>query len=74
MEEELVEIDENGFHAKKLELLRLGVAQGWLDWEDIREALSIDLISEAELEVFVFTCKSLGVVIRDGSTLKDGHS
>ncbi len=68
IEEDVFEADPDGFHAKKRELLRKGVAQGWLDWDDIRGALPSHLISEAELEVFMFTCKSLGIRIRDEST------
>lgn len=74
MEDEFFESDPDGFHAKKRELLRKGVAQGWLDWDDIRGALPVHLISEAELEVFLFTCESLGVAIRDESTSTSHHS
>ena len=51
------------FHGNKRELLKRGMAKGKLSWKEIRAALPQKHMSETELEVFVFTCKNLGIEI-----------
>jgi hypothetical protein len=51
------------FHGRKRELLKRGVSQGKLSWEEIREALPSEFMGETELEVFLFTCKNMGIEI-----------
>lgn len=51
------------FHGRKRELLRLGVSQGTLSWDEIREALPQEFMGDTELEVFLFTCKNMGITI-----------
>ncbi len=51
------------FHGRKRELLRLGVDQGRLSWDDIRAALPENFLGDAELEVFLFTCRNMGIEI-----------
>lgn len=49
------------FHGRKRELLRRGVEQGQLTWTEIQEHLPQQFMGETELEVFLFTCKNMGI-------------
>ena len=63
-EQEFNEDPENtAYHANKRELLRRGLAAGELTWKEIREALPEEHLSDVELEVFLFTCKNMGIEI-----------
>jgi hypothetical protein len=56
------------YHANKRELLRKGLGQGFLTWDEIREALPEEHLSDVELEVFLFTCKNMGIEIRSNGS------
>ncbi len=49
------------FHGNKRELLKRGVENGRLTWDEIRTALPPEHMSDTELEVFLFTCKNMGI-------------
>lgn len=51
------------FHGRKRELLRQGVDQGTLSWDQIRQALPEEFLGDTELEVFLFTCKNMGITL-----------
>lgn len=51
------------FHGNKRELLRRGLEKGSLDWSEIKEAINLEHLSDTELEVFLFTCKNMGITI-----------
>ncbi len=51
------------FHGNKRELLKRGLEQGSLQWAEIREAINPEHLSDTELEVFLFTCKNMGIEI-----------
>ena len=51
------------FHGNKRELLKRGLEKGELTWEEILEAMPPEHLSETELEVFLFTCKNLGIAV-----------
>ena len=51
------------FHGRKRELLRLGVERGELHWHEILAALPEEFLGDAELEVFLFTCKNMGITL-----------
>lgn len=53
--------DPSDIHGHKRELLKRGVEKGRLYWSEIREVFPRDLVSETEMEVFVFTCENLGI-------------
>ncbi len=57
--------DITDFHGNKRELLRKGLERGFLNWSEVREVLPQDMMSETELEVFIFTCKNMGIELRD---------
>ena len=56
--------EKTAYHANKRELLRRGREQGELSWEEITDALPPAHISDVEMEVFLFTCKSLGIEVK----------
>lgn len=62
-EEEFEDPKSTDFHGRKRELLKLGLEQGELSWNDIRKALPAEHMSNTELEVLVFTCKNMGIEI-----------
>ena len=49
------------FHGRKRELLKKGLEQGELSWNEIRKALPEEYLTSTELEVLLFTCKNLGI-------------
>lgn len=55
--------DDDDFHGRKRELLRQGIEQGTLSWSEISQALPPEHLGEAELEVFLFTCRNLGIEV-----------
>ena len=57
--------DRTDFHGNKRELLRRGRKSGKLTWAEIRRALPPENMSEAELEIFLFTCRNLGIDVTD---------
>ena len=52
------------FHGRKRELLKQGLEEGELTWDDIRKALPDEHLSSTELEVFLFTCKNMGIEVK----------
>lgn len=67
-EEEEEEFDSNpaitDFHGNKRELLKRGLEKGHLTWTEIRAVLPEEHLSDTELEVFMFTCKNMGIDVR----------
>lgn len=57
--------DITDFHGRKRELLRRGVEQGQLTWAEIQAELPQQFLGETELEVFLFTCKNMGIELKD---------
>lgn len=53
------------FHGRKRELLKYGLEKGRLTWPEIRKALPQEHLTGTELEVLLFTCKNMGIEIRD---------
>lgn len=51
------------FHGRKRELLRMGREQGRLTWEEIYRALPTEFLGDTELEVFLFTCRNMGIEV-----------
>ena len=51
------------YHGRKRELLKKGVDQGSLSWEQIEEDLPKEHMNDTELEVFLFTCRNMGINI-----------
>lgn len=56
--------EKTAVHANKRELLRRGRETGELSWKEIREALPRDFINDVEMEVFLFTCKNMGIEVK----------
>lgn len=52
------------FHGRKRELLKQGLEQGELTWDEIRKALPAKHLTSTELEVLIFTCKNLGIDVK----------
>ncbi len=63
-EDEFSNPEETDFHGRKRELLRLGVEQGNLSWADIQRGLPSQFLGETELEVFLFTCRNMGIELK----------
>lgn len=55
--------DISDFHGNKRELIKRGMERGELTWKEIEEALPPKHISATELEVLLFTLKSLRVKV-----------
>ncbi|AWV89323.1 RNA polymerase sigma factor region1.1 domain-containing protein [Bradymonas sediminis] len=53
------------FHGRKRELIKYGREKGRLTWPEIRKALPPEHLSGTELEVLLFTCKNMGIEIRE---------
>jgi hypothetical protein len=51
------------FHGNKRELLKRGLEKGSLDWSEVKESINLEHLSDTELEVFLFTCKNMGIDI-----------
>lgn len=56
--------EKTDFHGNKRELLKRGHEQGYLDWKDVEAALPRHFLSDTELEVFLFTCKNMGIEVK----------
>ena len=54
------------FHGNKRELLKRGLEAGKLTWAEIRAALPQQHMSDTELEVFLFTCRNMGIEVEGG--------
>lgn len=52
------------FHGNKRELLKRGLEEGKLTWKEIQKALPPEHLSDTELEVFLFTCKNMGIEVK----------
>lgn len=63
--EEFENPEQTDFHGRKRELLRRGVEAGVLTWDEIRQALPQEFLGDTELEVFLFTCKNMGIEIKN---------
>lgn len=51
------------FHGNKRELLKRGLEHGKLTWEEIQAALPPEYMTDTELDVFLFTCKNMGIEV-----------
>lgn len=56
--------EKTAYHDNKRELLRRGREKGELTWQEIEEALPPEYLSEVELEVFLFTCRNMGIEVK----------
>lgn len=52
------------FHGNKRELLKMGLEKGELTWKEITKALPRQFLSDTEREVFLFTCKNMGITVK----------
>lgn len=57
--------EKTAYHANKRELLKRGREQGELSWDEITESLPDEYFNDVEMEVFLFTCKNMGIEIKD---------
>lgn len=53
------------FHGNKRELLKRGLEKGKLSWTEIRKVLPEEHLSDTELEVFLFTCRNMGIDVSE---------
>ena len=53
--------EHTNFHGLKRELLRRGVEQGQLTWDEIQTSLPQQFLGDTELEMLLFTCKNMGI-------------
>ncbi|MFB6265324.1 MAG: RNA polymerase sigma factor region1.1 domain-containing protein [Bradymonadaceae bacterium] len=60
------EPDATDFHGQKRELLRKGVEEGKLTWEEITDAFDEEHLTDTELEVFLFTCENMNIEVEGG--------
>ncbi len=63
-EEEFDKPEATDFHGRKRELLKHGLEQGHLTWNEIRQALPEQHLTDTELEVLLFTCKNMGIEVK----------
>lgn len=66
LDEQFSDPDPTDFHGQKRELLKKGVEEGVLTWEEIRDALTEEHLSDTELEVFLFTCENMDIEVEGG--------
>lgn len=64
LEEEFSDPDPTDFHGQKRELLKRGMEQGELTWQEIKDALTEEHLSDTELEVFLFTCENMDIEVK----------
>jgi hypothetical protein len=64
LEEEFSNPEPTDFHGQKRELLKRGMEKGELTWEEIRDALTEEHLSDTELEVFLFTCENMDIEVK----------
>lgn len=60
--------EKTAYHANKRELLKRGKERGELKWEEIVDALPREFFNNVEMEVFLFTCKNMGIDIKGRPT------
>lgn len=58
------EPEKTAYHANKRELLKKGKEEGELNWDEITDALPREFFNEVEMEVFLFTCKNMGIEVK----------
>jgi hypothetical protein len=63
LEEKFGDPDPTDFHGQKRELLRKGLEKGTLTWEEIKDALTEEHLTDTELEVFLFTCRNMDIEV-----------
>ncbi|TXD36301.1 hypothetical protein FRC96_09475 [Lujinxingia vulgaris] len=56
--------EKTAYHDNKRELLRRGREKGELSWSEILEALPQEHLGEVEMEVFLFTCRQMGIEVK----------
>lgn len=56
--------ERTAYHANKRELLKRGHERGSLEWEEILQALPPEFFNDVEMEVFLFTCRNMGIEVR----------
>lgn len=56
--------ERTAYHANKRELLKRGHEKGRLEWEEITRALPQEFFNDVEMEVFLFTCRNMGIEIK----------
>lgn len=56
--------EKTAYHANKRELLKRGREAGELTWEEINDALPDEYFNDVEMEVFLFTCKNMGIEVK----------
>ncbi|TXD37790.1 hypothetical protein FRC98_08890 [Lujinxingia vulgaris] len=56
--------EKTAYHDNKRELLRRGREKGELTWSEILEALPQEHLGEVEMEVFLFTCRQMGIEVK----------
>ncbi len=52
------------YHDNKRELLKRGREKGHLTWKEITDALPQEYFNDVEMEVFLFTCKNMGIEVK----------
>jgi hypothetical protein len=63
LEEEFSDPDPTDYHGQKRNLLKKGLEQGELTWQEVRDGLPPEHTSDRELETFLFTCENMGIDI-----------
>ena len=66
LEEKFSDPDPTDFHGQKRELLRRGLQEGELTWQEIKDALTEEHLTDTELEVFLFPCKNMDIEVKGG--------
>lgn len=56
--------EKTAYHDNKRELLKRGREKGELTWEEITDALPREFFNDVEMEVFLFTCKNMGIDVK----------
>lgn len=55
--------EKTAYHDNKRELLKRGREKGKLSWKEITTALPQEHFNDVEMEVFLFTCRNLGIEV-----------
>ncbi len=56
--------EKTAYHDNKRELLKRGKEKGELTWDEIRDSLPEEFFNDVEMEVFLFTCKSMDIEVK----------
>ena len=56
--------EKTAYHANKRELLKRGKEKGELTWDEITDSLPQEFFNDVEMEVFLFTCKNMGIEVK----------